>query len=460
MLLGALVLLVLQLASCVDQGPLPTKENCPECAFGKWSCPLYACTRGAALPVLTTNFTYQADKCWKEIPLDGRTLQLDVDITCHEPDVLSCDTMSNYVFAGVEMFSYCQAKSETALQLATETCGWACKDDRVVARCTWSFDPRGDFFGNGSHLESCWLHKVCTSVGLEVHGACRPNAIWLQAGSTAAELAKTRHAVTQAEVKYAEALSLLRQLIKSDGSTNQLTAAQLTKNNTEEELISLIMALGAIQETANDDSIMGDTGGDVAREVLKQQVGQQLAHVITDLSQLLAQLEDSTRAHAATSAELDRARAAYGLVSGSLRESEEDANTAKQGNTVLAQENVRLEEKNTSLKTVLIICLAALVVVVIACGAFLYMYRRNMLTAVKEARTTHQFPVGPAMAGANGDLMVVGRPVPADGSVAAGPVGGGPTPTKGKEGLLPDDFDGFASASSSAERPPATKQAW
>jgi len=161
--------------------PMPTREECPECAFGKWDCHR-SCTGQEDFGRLDTDFTYKAQDCIEEIPTGDNAVQVDLDIKCIYGFLpLECDNMHRYRFDGVSFVEDCTPTTPLAADLLNETCSWVCKrGDSPTARCKWHFDPNGQLSTVGAAgtqlLDMCWVGKSCQNGEVIAEAACRPTA--------------------------------------------------------------------------------------------------------------------------------------------------------------------------------------------------------------------------------------------------------------------------------------------
>jgi len=155
------------------------------------------------------SFRYSMGGCWEEIPKDGRSMIIDVDLWCsmpHSQMFLGCDNMNDYDTSGIAMLEGCSASDEQASQLVQETCEWACKHGRPVARCLWKFAREGRL--QNDRLRNCWLAEACGGQKFDVTVACEPHST-LNVGAEVArldtELAGALQAHTEAEQRFVEA---------------------------------------------------------------------------------------------------------------------------------------------------------------------------------------------------------------------------------------------------------------
>mmetsp|Transcript_132995 Transcript_132995/g.384631 ORF Transcript_132995/g.384631 Transcript_132995/m.384631 type:complete len:332 (-) Transcript_132995:164-1159(-) len=175
------------LAASGERVPMPNEAECPDCPRGVWNCPAKACTgsAGETLQGLVTNFTYGSGACWEDVPESRRAMQVDVDVLCIDATLpMTCDNMTEYQFDNIAILQGCAPAMQAAEDLVAEKCQWACKNQRPVARCLWSFDPSGTFSAAaGGSFERCWMLGRCDiptgsatgTVGVDV--VCKPVGI-------------------------------------------------------------------------------------------------------------------------------------------------------------------------------------------------------------------------------------------------------------------------------------------
>lgn len=153
---------------------MPTAASCPSCVSGRWGCER-PCPAANKLRSYKFDFRYKLGQCWEEIPKDGRSIIVDVDLWCsmqHTQLFLSCDNMNDYDTTGIAIVQDCKANSNGA-DLVKESCAWACKHGRPVARCLWEFAHAGTL--RNSRLKNCWLAEECAGVSADVTVMCEPH---------------------------------------------------------------------------------------------------------------------------------------------------------------------------------------------------------------------------------------------------------------------------------------------
>uniref|UniRef100_A0A7S4Q9L2 Uncharacterized protein n=1 Tax=Alexandrium monilatum TaxID=311494 RepID=A0A7S4Q9L2_9DINO len=245
--------------------PPPMVAECPECSIGTFRCPQVE-SAGAPkscmdpnfqLRRLRTDFSYVQGTCWEVIPRDRHSVQVDLDIWCRQGPFMQCSMMERHDISAISILSGCSPASGKAAELVSEKCTWVCKHGKPVARCLWTFDPVGMFQATQGGLETCWLSSTCTGTDVEVTATCRPTALWQQANSSKADMAKVREVLTSTHVARQRAEKELSQATAAHSSLVQRlqeTEAQL--NATNQALMQLrgSMSTAAVQEQSGESN--------------------------------------------------------------------------------------------------------------------------------------------------------------------------------------------------------------
>mmetsp|Transcript_43169 Transcript_43169/g.92081 ORF Transcript_43169/g.92081 Transcript_43169/m.92081 type:complete len:478 (+) Transcript_43169:76-1509(+) len=418
----------------------PTEVACPECSHAHFTCdtrnPEICDAQGDQLHMVSFNFTYASGQCWEEIPLDSKTMYLDIDLWCHMGAfMVDCSNMNHFSFSGISMLDGCTPNTGSAAGLIEETCEWQCKNGRPASRCTWSFDKKG-IYGMSGGVERCWIEEQCGAVGenISVGVTCKPTDLWQLLNTTSAALGTLRQKFIEARADLGQAQQDLQAAVdvadpsKTAQAVAARQAAEMDLQQVTEELNQETQKLQTIQ-SKHDQTTQELLQAQVEQEANKRQ----LAALILDLQDALTLLSNGGDQQATDTVrkELDVAAASYLNVQKVLDDINQQIVTThathdasllslrdelaqyklklqQEKNKAALAEAQRLEQSKADEEKIGTLTLVAIILgsVLGACCLVIsgmFVFRKKFMT-----------PAGSTSSAADNSVVVVGRPVDAE----------------------------------------------
>lgn len=444
--------------------PMPKKEECPECVFGRWSCG-GSCSPSPAK--FSTDFRPGLSKgCFEEAITDTHTVSFDADLWCKYggypagppgTGVVVCDNMTDIdvLRFPFDMLGGCTPQSFAAEDLFSENCSWTCKRHVFPhVRCIWGFDAKGWFQSVDGTFEMCWLRQDCILGAKVTDVACRPAPFGKQGDSTQLDRARVRLAAARA--KHVSNVDSENTERSSNESSDTFKKAERRRQESELDLATLVerMNLMLAPLSQNVSTVNFSAEELLATDAHRRLVGEQLKEFLEELSRVIDGTQVSSTAHIAASQELEALYALYLEIQGSLETSEKVQNLLEADKKELEDKQGKEEEEDDNMLGTIGIVIAIGVIVVIACGAAVYLCHT---LSQKPPAITHNME---GQVASDGGVMVVGRPVNVDS--AERPPGSGVPPGGGKGGGN-DKLRGAGNPSDvdpGAPPPRAPKNAW
>lgn len=318
----------------------------------------------------------------------------------------------------------------------------------------------------------CWITQSCRGQLVDgewegniiAEAACRPTPFWTgNANSPVTQLSDARTRLDRSKHDHLQAVALLNAALERYNSVenasnlDELGRARIKSNETEQALAQVMSDLNGMLGLLQSGNSNAST--DLATEALRVLVEQQLGALVAELSLTMTELDVSSAAHKAAEQELAVVRAELERLSNLTNTTQPAAvvlDDSREEKGMSFQERLEYERKHKELQdsrkdeetksTVLIVIVAIILLlscIAIAAGGYVINNLRN-----KPMPTEGQIA-------SDGGVMVVGRPIGADGSSPPAPPGG-----KGKSAKEGFSNEPLRKAGKADGPPSPAKTAW
>lgn len=264
-----------------------TRDSCPECPYGLWSCSNSWCSSVPDPPMTPQavhifDFQYFNEACSEEIPVSSSVVQIDHDIHClafasGRADVafaLHCDNMAELHPIGRNAaLEGCTGQGQ-AENLLKESCSWICKNLRPIIRCTYTFDTNNVHGFAQGKIDYCVASARCLpDYTEELQVVCQERVLLQGASAEALEAERKAHDATKAQ------LTQLKAAVDKDSSGTALAMADLegemlAHEATKNELLKERAAHNATQNALEEEALKSQATAkerDEARDKLQEE---------------------------------------------------------------------------------------------------------------------------------------------------------------------------------------------
>jgi len=368
-------------------------------------------------------------------------MAIETDYKCQFQKPLGCENQEAQGFQDLSILQGCFSVADGSDDVMNETCTWKCEMGRPVARCVYRFDPNGVYQeANYGSLQECWIQPTCWgSSRVEVRVACRPDELWKDASSLAAQLAAARANLTQVQellalmTPLAQNASVLTNLLSLERAQQRnisqvLFSGRASQNTTLEVLQSVFdqmeIVLAHLEEAADSDMSVNASLQDLKRMDMQREVAsREMLALIKQLIDITRQQPRGSEAQQAAAQHLANAQRAYKLLQqvqersiklrqqlkdDQNRDEERSVLQNRSGTTQKADDGDNTDDGNGMVTLLLVLVIVLAVIVVVQLFAVVVMVR-------KKKKASPPMPGSgapqPSPRVDEGTAVVVGRPV-------------------------------------------------